>query len=108
MRRRWSGIGTATFPAAWPRSIATKSAARCAARKRLRDIRWYFVEGLDAVPAATDDLLALMEQNPEKLEQLTPEVRAVARYSLGGAARRFSSPGLLGDRRRESGGLRGI
>ena len=40
------------------------------------DMRWYFVEGLEAVPAATDDLLALMEQNPEKREQLTPEVRA--------------------------------
>jgi hypothetical protein len=37
---------------------------------------WYFVEDLEAVPAATDDLLALMEQDPQKREQLTPEVRA--------------------------------
>ncbi len=44
--------------------------------EELSDIRWYFVEGLDAIPAATDDLLALMEQNPEKREQLTPSVRA--------------------------------
>jgi CelD/BcsL family acetyltransferase involved in cellulose biosynthesis len=40
------------------------------------ETRWYFIEGLEAIPAATGDLLALMEQNPEKREQLTPQVRA--------------------------------